>query len=223
MKNLLLVFVLLYSCGVQKNSHQEKTDVVDSVLISFLEEVFDKDQTMRVELDTIRAEHGNNSEVEKNHWKKIQLQDSLNFKAVDSIVSKYGWLGVDLIGKKANSALFLVIQHSKPQYQNNYILILKKAFEEGKINPYDYALFYDRVTLRETEKQLYGSQVGMNHLTEKFFLFPISNVQKIDSLRGTVGLDSIKFYLSSFDIEWNPEQYEKELPELIEYLNSRKK
>jgi hypothetical protein len=223
MKNLFFALILLFSCGVQKNSHQEKVEIVDASLISFLEEIYDKDQTMRIELDTIRAEHGNNSEAEKNHWKKIQLQDSLNFKAVDSIVSKYGWLGVDLIGKKANSALFLVIQHSKPQHQNNYILILKKAFEEGKINPYDYALFYDRVTLRETEKQLYGSQVGMNHLTEKFFLFPISNVQKIDSLRGTVGLDSIKFYLSSFDIEWNPEQYEKELPELIEYLNSRKK
>jgi len=44
--------------------------------------------------------------------KKMREVDSINLAKVKAILEKYGWLGPQDIGRKANLALFLVIQHA---------------------------------------------------------------------------------------------------------------
>lgn len=50
-------------------------------------------------------------------------QDSLNLVRVTMIIDSAGWLGSDVIGRRANQALFLVIQHAdaRPDVQAEYL------------------------------------------------------------------------------------------------------
>ena len=97
-------------------SHENLNDE----LIVILNEVFIRDQHYRNKID---ERHRN--------FKRMEASDSVNQIAVKKILDEHGWLGSDIIGRRGNQTLFLVIQHADLITQLQYLPMLKEAVAKG--------------------------------------------------------------------------------------------
>lgn len=76
------------------------------------------------------------------------------------------------------------------------------------------AVLEDRIAMRMGEKQIYGTQGVRDKQSGKRYLYPVEDIENLDSRREAVGLNSISDYLKAMDIIWDLEEYKRELPEL---------
>ena len=70
------------------------------------------------------------------------------------------------------------------------------------------------MALSEGKKQIYGSQIGRNIKTNKFYVQALEDPDNVDKRRSEVGLGSLGDYVKNWDINWNVEEYKKNLPEI---------
>lgn len=203
--------------------NQEKAEAkLDKDLILILDTILKSDQIPRLELEKMGGEYGWDSEEVKKQWLIIHTSDSTNLIKVEQIIQKYGWLGADIIGRNGNQTLFLVIQHSNQITQEKYLPLMRSAVSNGNANPQDLALLEDRVALGQGKKQIYGSQIGMDKITGKFYVLPLENPDKVDERRKKMGLTLLSEYLkNSFQLEWDVNAYKKELPDIIERIKKQ--
>lgn len=174
---------------------------------SLLQTVYYDDQRYRQEAEEIQEKYGRDSEELKKHWDLINKQDSINLIKVEQVLQEHGWLGADLIGRDANSALFLVIQHAELKTQEEYLPMLREAVKNGAANPPDLALLEDRVALRQGKKQIYGSQIGMNRETGEYYLSPLIDPSNVNQRRAKVGLGPIEDYIANWGLDWKAEAF----------------
>lgn len=195
-------------------ANKEKAEAnLDKKLMAKLDTIFQEDQNYRQQIKSLEEKYGRNSDELKAHWKVINKADSINLIKITKILDKYGWLGEDVIGGQGNSTLFLVIQHSDIKTQEKYLPMMKEAVKKGKANSSSLALLEDRVALRKGEKQIYGSQIGRDQETGKFYVLPLADPENVDKRRAEVGLGTIQEYISFWQITWNVEEYKLKLPE----------
>jgi len=133
-------------------------------------------------------------------WADIDRRDSVNLVKVKAILDKHGWLGPDVIGNSGSLTLFLVIQHADKQTQEKYLPAMREAASNGKAAPANLALLEDRVALEEGKKQIYGSQIGRDEKTGKFYIRPIEDEINVDTRRAAVGLPPLKDYVKQWGI-----------------------
>lgn len=195
--------------GNKKEAEAELTEVA-----SLLETVRYDDQKYRQEMGGIQEKYGNDSEELRSHLKLMNEQDSINLVKVEKILEEHGWLGWDLIGRNANAALFLVIQHADLETQEKYLPMLREAVERGDATPADLALLEDRVALRQGKKQIYGSQMAFDQETGKYYVSPLEDPDNVNKRRAEVGLGPIEDYIANWDLTWDVEAYKKKLPDL---------
>jgi hypothetical protein len=179
------------------NENKAKVDIIrNNPIARQLERIHDEDQKYRATSD----------------WKQVARADSLNQIEVIRILDTLGWLGEEQIGLKANSALFLVIQHAELSTQQKYLPMMQKAVNERKARPSDLALLEDRVLMRQKKKQLYGSQL-MKGETGGWIIYPIEDANNVDVRRAKVGLEPIAEYAGHFGLTWNLEEHIKQSKE----------
>jgi hypothetical protein len=133
----------------------------------------------------------------------------LNLIAVSKILDEKGWLGVDEVGETGNSTLFLVIQHADLETQLKYLPMMRKAAKEGKAELSSLALLEDRVALRQGKKQIYGSQIGWDSVSGKYYVLPLENPEKVDERRAQMNLPPLNDYTAYWDFTWNPKKHRK--------------
>ncbi|MCX3264850.1 hypothetical protein OQZ29_08850 [Pedobacter agri] len=188
-----------------------------------IERMGEADQDIRTKLDSLRKKDGLNSSAERKIIKVMRQQDSTNFAAFEEIIKKFGWLGPEEIGYKNNQYLFLILQHADLENQQKYLPLFRKSFQAGKVLPKDLAYLEDRINMRLKKMQQYGSQTIINNISKKYVLYPVDDVDGVDHRRAMVGLESLKSYMkSSFNIDFDIEQYKRELPKLIELYIDQK-
>lgn len=185
-----------------------------SQVTSSLETVHEEDQYYRQQLDGIRETYGHDSDETTAQWELIHKQDSINLDKVTNILDEHGWLGWNLVGRKANNAIFLVIQHADIDTQEKYLPMFREAVKKGDAAPDALALMEDRVALRRGKKQIYGSQIGRDRETGEYYVSPLRDPDNVDERRAEVGLGPIQAYISNWDLTWDAEAYKKMLPEL---------
>jgi len=134
----------------------------------------------------------------------MTLYDSLNLVRVTAIIDSAGWLGADVLGQKANQALFLVIQHgdAKPEIQAQYLPLMREAVDEGRANSWELALLEDRVRVNHHQPQIYGSQIGWKD--GKPYMQPIEDEEHVNERRAAVRLEPLEKYAERFDLHWSP-------------------
>jgi len=184
-----------------------------SAIRILLDSIYMEDQKYRGEIISIHDHYGRESEEIKALWKKINKADSCNRIIVESILDEYGWLGPEQIGQRANSALFLVVQHSYLETQEKYLPMMRQAVKEGKAKSQSLALLEDRVRLRQGGLQIYGSQIGQDEETGEMYVLPLMEPGKVNERRANVGLGAIEDYISHWGLEWDVEEYKRELPQ----------
>ena len=190
----------------------------DKPLQTELIKILDEDQKYRMQLNESQKKFAQDSKEMQDLWKIIIQKDSINLIKVKKILDEKGWVGKDKVGAQANSALFLVIQHSDLETQKKYLPMMKEAVTKGNANPGSLALLIDRIEIREGRKQIYGSQIGSYPNTNTQYILPLIDPDNVDKRRTEVGLGSISDYIKNWNLIWDVEKYKRELPEL-EKLN----
>jgi hypothetical protein len=195
-------------------ANKEKAEAnLDKPLVAILDTIYQEDQKYRQQIDRIEEKYGWKSDEMQAHWKIINEKDSINLIKIKKILDERGWLGADVIGNQGNSTLFLVIQHSDLETQQQYLPIMREAVKKGNASASSLALLEDRVALRKGEKQIYGSQVGRDQVTGEYYVLPLIDPDNVDQRRAEVGLGTIQDYISNWGMTWDVEEYKRKLPE----------
>jgi hypothetical protein len=163
---------------------QNKTDTI--AIKNQLEAILERDQKTR---------KGNDSAA------FMQFIDSTNLVQIESLIAKYGWMGISFVGNKGNSALFFVIQHADLETQLKYVSLLQQSVEAGESKPSYLALMKDRILMRQGKHQIYGSQVVYSESGEPMF-YPIEDEKNVNIRRAKIGMQPIEDYAKLFGIEY---------------------
>lgn len=182
---------------------------LDEALVAILDTVYQEDQKYRWQSKAIEKKYGWDSKQMRELWETIKEKDKINLTKVTEILDAHGWLGPDVIGVQGNTTLFLVIQHSDMETQEKYLPMMREAAQKGDANANDLALLEDRLALKKGEKQIYGSQVGMNPKTGEYFVLPLIDPDNVDNRRAEVGLGSMQDYVSNWGMTWDVEEYKR--------------
>jgi len=203
---------LLKKAAYQKNTF---LNGIKQELAERIKKIGAADQSIRVKLDSVRKADGLNGKAEQQLLRVMKAQDSTHFSEFEAIISSYGWLGPKEVGYKNNQYLFLILQHADLATQKRYLPVFEKACKDGKVLPKDLAYLQDRKNMREGKMQQYGSQTLIDKASKSYILYPIADVDNVDQRRAMVGLESLKAYMkSSFNIDFDINQYKKALPDL---------
>ena len=202
---------------------QKRMDILsanyDKPLQKELLDIYTEDQGIRGEFMKIYKDPNSDKKKIDSIGKLMRKKDSINLIQVIKILDEKGWVGKDVVGAQANQTLFLVIQHSDLKYQQKYLPMMREAVKKGNANPGNLAYLEDRVALREGRRQIYGSQSSKNKTTNKLYISPMIDPDNVDKRRAEVGLGTMAEYAAKMNIEWNLEDYKKELPEIEKLEN----
>ncbi len=191
---LLVLFVTLFACNNKKSTHSSAAQT-DSLLC----ELHERDQQIRHEL--MRVQRAFIAEQRAELVDSIVMlveeeerTDSLNRVLVDSLLQN-GW--PEGLSEQSNQTIWLIIDHGDVEYQERYLPLIEQQVMRGIIRLADYATLSDRVNVRRQRPQRYGTQTGYTQRDGETFtyVYPIEDIAKLDSLRLSVGLDSMHIYL----------------------------
>lgn len=217
--SLLLFFLSLCLTGIsQVVSYTFDPDKVNKELKAKMDSLYQEDQQYRMEYVKL-ARSGSASKKSIDSVKAIMhLKDSANLVIAEQLIAKYGWLGAQEIGMQGTQALFLIIQHANLKTQKKYYPLIKQAEKDGKILSSNVAILEDRIAVREGRPQPYGSQGYYDQEKNKTFVYPLKDVEHLDSLRKSMGLQPMNTYVSGWDVE----AYKSYLPYVEELLKKSK-
>jgi len=125
--------------------------------------------------------------------KEMKELHSRNAKILSDIIDKIGYPTIDKVGKEANKATWLIIQHSigLPEFMKKCAKLLEKAVNENKADPKSLAYLNDRIAVFEGKKQLYGTQFDWDeygNLSPNHFV----DINKVNKRRKSIGLNTLE-------------------------------
>ncbi len=128
---------------------------------------------------------GYNSEMEALHNKHAKI--------LNNIIDKIGYPTADKVGKEANEAAWLVIQHSigQPEFMKKCAVLLEKAVEENQADAQQLARLTDRIAVFEGRLQFYGTNFDWDENGE-LSPSPFDNLKKVNQRRKSIGLNSLE-------------------------------
>ena len=194
------------------------TEVERRHLALELAELDDADQKYRRLLPTIEKQYSKESAEYKENFRLWVLTDSINIVKIDSLLALYGY---DNIIDNNASALFIIIQHADLERQLRFIPLFRESAKLKKFRLVDVAMMEDRINLRLGKKQVYGTQICINRVTDEQFVCPLEDPDLVNLRRSEVGLIPISEYCKHFEIKWNLEEYKKRLPEFEALLKEQ--
>jgi hypothetical protein len=116
-------------------------------------------------------------------WKAI---DADNTAWLKTVLPADGWFRNSRDGANVGGNAFLIVQHSPdPDFQKLVLARMAPLLAMKEVSPQSYALLYDRVTLRETGKQQFGSQAGCDN--GKMAMAPMDEPEKVQERRDAIG------------------------------------
>jgi len=151
------------------------------------------------------------------HHKMESIQNE-NADILNELIDKFGYPTEEKVGKEANHAAWLIIQHAigKPAFMKKCVAIL------AKINPLQFAYLFDRISVLQGKPQHYGTQFDWD---ENGILNPnlCDNLFKVDQRRKTLGLNSLDEQTKLMriqainDNQYPPSNYSQRQNEIIEW------
>ena len=128
---------------------------------------------------------GYNEEMNAVHIRNAQI--------LSDIIDTIGYPTVDKVGKEANEATWLIIQHAigLPEFMKKSATMLEKAVGENKADPQSLAYLTDRIAVLEGREQLYGTQFDWDEFGK---LSPnhFDDIEKVNERRKSIGLNTLE-------------------------------
>jgi hypothetical protein len=195
----IVFFLSFYTYSINTLSKEiNSTPTMPDVRKSLLN-MAKKDQDIRIRLGNVK----NLSEKQRHAIKEI---DDGHTEKLKQIISKYGWPTISMIGYDGVDAFWLLLQHSPDaSFQRNMLPHVEAAFNNGELNSQNYALFVDRVLVRDGKAQKYGTQIK-EVINNTPILYPIENQSNVNELRASIGLFNLEDYLQMAKAAISPEK-----------------
>lgn len=134
-----------------------------------------------------------NGQLSDGYNKEMEVLHNRNAQILNNIIEKIGYPTVEKVGKEANEAAWLVIQHSigQPEFMKKCAALLEKAVAENQADAKHLAYLTDRIAAFEGKAQLYGTQFDWDaggEMNPKLF----DDFEKVNFRRKTIGLNSLE-------------------------------
>jgi hypothetical protein len=178
---------------------QKQEEVAKPELRSELLRRVEKDQKARMALlkwirDTGQTPAKLDKESDHPQLEALRRIDHENTKRLQEIVEQSGWPGKSLVGEDGAHAAWLLLQHADhdPAFQKKGLKLMKRA-PAGEVMLQDVAYLTDRVSMKESGKQVYGTQV--QQVDGKWQPQPLVDPNAVDKLRAEAGLPPLAQYL----------------------------
>jgi hypothetical protein len=99
-----------------------------------------------------------------------------------------GWVTISEFGREAAEHAWLIVQHADqdPEFQQEILAKLEEHYPKGDADPMHYALLCDRVLLKTSGKQRYGTQYSIADNGETSPL-PIEDPENLGSRQSAIG------------------------------------
>lgn len=128
---------------------------------------------------------GYNEEMKELHNRNAEL--------LNDIIDEIGYPTIKKVGKEANEAAWLVIQHSivKPAFMKKSAALLEIAVNENNADPKSLAYLIDRIAVLEGKPQLYGTQFDWDetgNLNPNLY----DDLIKVNERRKSIGLNTLE-------------------------------
>lgn len=98
---------------------------------------------------------------------KQQLLDRKNQQIIDALYHDYGtYIGKQLVGEEYAHVMWSVIQHSRLSVMEKYLPVVHEAVTTQDLPASPLKMLIDRVYTEKTGSQIFGSQAGVDLLSE---------------------------------------------------------
>jgi hypothetical protein len=198
---------------MQKNK-QEVEKHYDKKLVGQLDKIYFDDQNTRSQIRSKEEKYGRDSKEMRAFWQIILRNDSINLVKVSNILDTQGWPSKKKIGTRGTSTLFFVIQHADLNAQTKYLPMITKAVNNNNLPKRQYAMFYDRLVLRQGKRQVYGTQLAISKESKNPYILPLEDAENVDKRRAEMGLNSMQENLNRWNLTWDVKAYLKALPKI---------
>ncbi|WP_130736032.1 DUF6624 domain-containing protein [Flavobacterium sp. J27] len=134
-----------------------------------------------------------NGKLFDGYHESMKALHNKNAKALAVIIEKIGYPTVDKVGKEANEAAWLIIQHAieQPKFMKKCAQLLEIAVNENNASPINLAYLIDRIAVFEDRPQLYGTQFDWDEngeLSPNLFY----HWDKVNERRISIGLNTLE-------------------------------
>jgi hypothetical protein len=167
-------------------------------LVAKLDSLEKEDQKWRNYLTDLHNKELNKDSIDpKTILPNMGAADRRHTIEVRKIFYKYGFPNYDLVGIRGASSFWLLVQHqdNNPALQDSILKVMKIEVDKGKASSSDYAYLVDRVKLHNGEKQIYGTQMRLNHDHTSYEPRDVIEPEKLNERRADVGLSTIEEYI----------------------------
>lgn len=141
----------------------------------------------------LRDELVQNGQLSDDYNREMEAVHNTNAEILNNIIDRIGYPTVDKVGKEANEAAWLVIQHSigQPEFMKKCAVLLEKGIAENRADAKQLAYLTDRIAVFEGRKQLYGTNFDWDENRE-MNPYPFDDLEKVNQRRRTIGLNSLE-------------------------------
>jgi hypothetical protein len=162
-----------------------------------LNELTIEDQLVRTNTDSLSRKYN----LPKTYDRKAIILhiDSLLQRQIFPIIDKYGFVSYDIIGRKANNCLFLVVEHSNIPSMEKYFPLLQASIAKENSNPLYEALMCDRISWDRIGKQKYGTQFQYDTKGRKI-MDPIDDIEMANKRRLALKILPLEAYMKKNNI-----------------------
>ncbi|WP_190020330.1 DUF6624 domain-containing protein [Streptomyces hiroshimensis] len=118
--------------------------------------------------------------------------DNDNTEWLRQVIDRAGWPGRSLCGDEASDAAWLLAQHAdrRPHLQEAWVDLLAEAVTAGDAEPRHLAFLEDRISVRATREQWFGTQHHKS-LTGQWEPISVRDLEGVDQRRAENGLESL--------------------------------
>jgi len=155
-----------------------------------------KDQAMR---DTFMVTLKAKGRVTNDQVAAIRALDSSNTVFLRPLIEENGFPTKAMIGADGVQAAFVIIQHADntPDFQNDMLPLLEKAYTAGEVAGPEVAMLADRVAKSRGYVQSYGTQTTV--INRVPVIDPIIDSAHVDERRKRIGLMPLAEYKRQLD------------------------
>jgi hypothetical protein len=134
----------------------------------------------------------------------IAERDRANTEYLERIVAEHGWPRISEVGEAASQNAWLLVQHAdaNPAFQLRALRLMEPLLASGEVSRRNYVYLYDRVMLKITGRQRYGTQATCR--AGALVPQPLEDENAVARFRAEAGLEPIGEYLTQLRASAGP-------------------
>jgi len=173
---------------------------------------------------TLREKLIQSGQLSNGYNEEMNELHNRNAKILNEIIDLIGYPTTDKVGKEANEATWLIIQHaiSQPEFMRKCAALLASAVKENKADLKSLAYLTDRIAVFEEKLQLYGTQFDWDE-NGNLSPNPFDDLNKVNERRKSIGLNSMEEQIEIIRVQVKsenqspPKDFEKRKQEIEQW------